>query len=48
MELTFSPVNVSMENLMKRMRTVTKEMAIPPYPMLIARLVSFACNEDFV
>ena len=33
---------------MKRMRTVTKEMAIPPYPMLIARLVSFACNEDFV
>ena len=37
-----------MENLMKRMRTVTKEMAIPPYPMLIARLVNFACNEDLV
>ena len=38
-----------MENLMKRMRTVTKEIAIPPYPILIARLVSFACNnEDFV
>lgn len=37
-----------MENLMKRMRTVTKEMAIPPYPMLIARLVSFACNNQDV